>query len=99
MDSNLAVSTMRIFESLTKEMFSDAEAFEKVKNKAALRIESAFVFSVIWGIGGSVDDKGRESLQYRLQSPPPTAGTLFDYVLDHQKNAWLNWNTLMDKNF
>ncbi|KAJ3389327.1 Dynein heavy chain 7, axonemal [Entophlyctis sp. JEL0112] len=54
LDSNLAVSMLNIFESLV----DDCQKVQEPTNKI---LQGYFLFSVVWSVGASVNEKGRET--------------------------------------
>ncbi|ETO22423.1 dynein heavy chain 7 [Reticulomyxa filosa] len=59
-------------------------------------IEKAFVFSMIWGVGGSISEHREQFSDHLRDLFPkcgiPTKGTVFDYIVDINKNTWIQWN-------
>jgi dynein heavy chain, axonemal len=65
-------------------------------------LENWFLFCLIWGIGGSLDDPGRKAFDsfFREADPRiPTGGTVFDYWLDPAQKAWVPWETKLPSTF
>lgn len=65
-------------------------------------VENWFLFCLIWGIGGSLDDSGRRSFDAfvrELDTRFPTANTVFDYVLDVPSKSWLPWESRLSSSF
>ena len=57
-------------------------------------VEKVFVFSLVWSIGGAVDENGRKKLSTYLQDIDaigPVANTLYDYYVDVSKNDFRAW--------
>ncbi|TPX70976.1 hypothetical protein CcCBS67573_g06369 [Chytriomyces confervae] len=61
LDTNLAVSMLNIFESLV----DDCQKSIEVSNKL---LQGFFIFSVVWSVGASVNDKGRELFNAMLRT-------------------------------
>jgi dynein heavy chain len=58
--------------------------------------EKLFVFSLVWSIGGTVDDGSRKKLSLCLQdidAVGPMANTLYDFFVDVAKNDFIGWDT------
>ncbi|KAJ3073863.1 Dynein heavy chain 7, axonemal [Podochytrium sp. JEL0797] len=60
LDTNLAVSMLNIFESLV----DDCQKVQEVTNKI---LQGYFLFSVVWSVGASVNEKGRELFNHFLK--------------------------------
>lgn len=59
-------------------------------------LENWFIFCLIWGVGGSLDNSGRKALDTvmrEMDSRFPTALTVFDYVVDGPSRAWVSWES------
>jgi hypothetical protein len=68
----------------------------------ALMLENWFLFCLIWGIGGSLDESGRKSMDglvRELDSRFPTSGTVFDYVVDVASRTWVPWESRLSASF
>lgn len=65
-------------------------------------LENWFLFCLVWGIGSSLDDSGRKSLDgvvRELDSRFPTTGTVFDYVIDCATRTWVPWESRLSGAF
>ena len=58
LDQTLVVSLMHVMESL-QDIFQTEKATELSEKDAGIRLESSFLFGLIWSIGISVDNAGR----------------------------------------
>lgn len=59
-------------------------------------IENWFLFCLIWGVGGSLDDSGRkafDSLVREMDPRFPTLNTVFDFVYDAPTRSWVPWES------
>ena len=57
-------------------------------------VEKMFIFSLVWSIGGAVDENGRKKLSAYLQDIDaigPVGNTLYDYYVDVAKNDFKGW--------
>lgn len=104
-DNNLAASVMRIIdtffdkfrsqEAQFKNMSEEVEAIEEV-------LEGIFYFSLIWGLGVTTNEQGREAFdkyfREQLESKaidkkfivPSDGKTVYDFLFDHEKkNGYL----------
>eukprot|EP01083_Nonionella_stella_P245320 852816_1 len=98
-DIALATSCCHLFQSLfsienginIKTTHSNEEVLKMI-------IEKIFVFSVIWTLGGNIDD-GRQELSQIIMELFPKIGfpskktdsTVFDYCIDCKSNQWILW--------
>lgn len=65
-------------------------------------LENWFLFCLVWGIGGSLDDAGRKSMDAvvrEMDSRFPTTGTVFDYVIDVATRTWVPWESRLSASF
>jgi dynein heavy chain len=57
-------------------------------------IEQWFWFCLMWSIGSTLDDDGRREVDLwvrEVESPFPSKDTVYDYFVDCQKHAMVNW--------
>ena len=57
-------------------------------------VEKVFIFSLVWSIGGAVDENGRKKFSTYLQdidAVGPVGNTLYDYYVDVAKNDFKGW--------
>jgi dynein heavy chain, axonemal len=74
---------------------ADTESF-------TLMVENWFLFCLIWGIGGSLDEAGRkafDALVREMDTRFPTSNTVFDYVLDPATKSWVPWESRLTATF
>ena len=60
-----------------------------------LLMEKWFVFAMIWSIGGSVDEAGRDAIDTcvrDIESGFPHSGIIYDYYVNNEKKDWVHWN-------
>jgi dynein heavy chain, axonemal len=65
-------------------------------------LENWFIFCLVWGIGGSLDDKGRKSMDAvvrEMDSRFPSTGTVFDCVIDVPTRTWVLWESRLSASF
>jgi dynein heavy chain, axonemal len=65
-------------------------------------LENWFIFCLIWGIGGSLDDSSRKTFDGAVREMDtrfPTANTVFDYVIDANSKAWVPWESRLSAAF
>ena len=91
-DFSAVVSLCALYNSLEKAETS----FSKDKLGADFNsiAEKMFLFSLIWSVGGAVDEQGRKKISTCLgdvDSIFPPAGTIYDYYVDISKNEFLPW--------
>jgi len=58
-------------------------------------VEKVFVFSMVWSVGGAVEETGRKKLSQCMQDIDavfPVANTLYDYYVDVSKNEFKPWD-------
>jgi len=69
---------------------------------AAAAIDMWFLFCLMWGVGGPLDEEGRRKFDafMREQNPSfPTADTVFEYFVDVKNKAWAPWESKLPSNF
>ena len=55
-----------------------------------------FLFCIIWGIGGPLDEDGRkkfDSFMRELDTRYPSSETVFEYFVDPKARQWAAWET------
>jgi hypothetical protein len=55
-----------------------------------------FLFCIIWGIGGPLDEDGRkkfDALMRELDTRYPSSETVFEYLVEPKMRAWVAWET------
>lgn len=69
-------------------------------NVFAQVIEPFFIFALTWSVGATVDGEGRKKIdawvrgrmhEHPLAIPIPDGGTIYDYIFDQEKGAWIDW--------
>ena len=82
-------------EAQFKNMSEEVEAIEEV-------LEGIFYFSLIWGLGVTTDEKGREAFNNYLKDliqikaidkryALPDKDTVYDYLFDPEKKELVDW--------
>ena len=110
-DNNLASSVMRIIdtffdkfrsqEAQFKNMSEEVEAIEEV-------LEGIFYFSLIWGLGVTTNEQGREAFNKYLRDlistkvldkrfAIPDKETVYDFLFDPEKKEWVPWINIIEK--
>ena len=59
-----------------------------------LLLEKWFVFAMLWSIGGSVDEAGRDIIDTcvrDIESGFPHSGIIYDYLVSSEKKEWIPW--------
>jgi dynein heavy chain len=79
----------------------DAEAMEAMKERLPKLVEPAFFMSLIWGVGGLVDQASRDKFDSFLREKMkehntkaggmPASGSVFDCAYDMAEGRWLPW--------
>jgi len=62
MDQNLVQTFLRILKVEMLKIFKESEWMEDNAKILEPIVDNIFIFSLIWGLGGTVDNKGRESI-------------------------------------
>jgi len=65
-------------------------------------IQKYFIFSMIWSIGGTVDEEGRKKLDmlFREFDPQfPSEETVYEYYIDTKAKIWKPWDERVNKNW
>lgn len=64
--------------------------------------EKWFIFALVWSVGATVDEDGRETLNNLLteiESGFPHSGTIYDYTVNLEKIEWMNWSDKLTSKF
>lgn len=92
---------------------------EMPATQLTLWLQSLFIFSVVWSLGGNTDEAGRgrfntllrgilahnvpQELAFwatgtavKVQSPPPDARSVYDFVFDKEKGKWEFWLNMVE---
>jgi len=103
-------SLINIFNSLINHM-KDTD-FKEIKEddlKNTVKIlQSQFFFSLIWSLGGSLDEASRKKINEQLinmisindpdlSNEIPSEETLYDYKYDTTSGTWIKWIDTIDK--
>ena len=65
-------------------------------------VELIFLFSVVWSIGGSLDDNSRKKFDYMIREIDgqiPQHETVFEYYIDCQHKQWVKWEQQISANW
>ncbi len=113
--NNLAQSLMRILDTFlypcrsspTNAIDPDEGVPAEVLQKLEDEINSLFIFSLVWSVGGCVDTAGRFKFSNWLRSKMddsafaiqqkdpenviPESGLVYDYVVDETSGKWVPW--------
>ena len=57
-------------------------------------LEKQFIFSLVWAVGGVLDDQSRKDIDSALrdiESILPQGGTVYDFFVSVEKNEWVSW--------
>ena len=87
---------------------TDSEDEEDVKNASdghKLDFEQIYIFSILWSIGGYLEDSERVKFEQFLRSEDtglkmpklPSGECIYDYCVDTGTNKWHHWNTMAEK--
>ena len=84
------ITTINGVISLTNlyDAFASGADLEKGEEAYLLLLEKWFVFCMLWSIGGSVDEAGRDVIDTcvrDIESGFPHSGILFDYYVSNEK--------------
>lgn len=74
------------------------EPGENMREKYWELAERIFIFSFMWAIGGSLDEKGRitvDAIIRKYCSSFPPHSTIFDFVSNNDKDEWITWEDKM----
>lgn len=103
MNGNLVQSLMRIMSSLLKSFVSMKEDNALATDNVEVlkkSLEPYFIFALIWSVGATCDNDGRNKFSSWLREktkaaplsiPIPADGHVYDYVFQSEKNEWINW--------
>ncbi|KAL4086285.1 hypothetical protein PRIC1_014412 [Phytophthora ramorum] len=100
--SNLVQSLLRLLDCFLSPMQTDEKKDAKLERVAFYlrNVESLFLFSLVWSIGATGNDAGRDRFDVYLREeivgnnvkkPFPAAGQVYDYSFDLVKEAWVPW--------
>ncbi|GMH41208.1 hypothetical protein BSKO_09118 [Bryopsis sp. KO-2023] len=67
-----------------------------------LMIEMWFLFAIIWGIGGPLDEVGRkkfDAFMREMDTRYPSSETIFDYFVEPKQRAWVSWESKLPSAF
>ena len=103
-DNHIVITLIKIFESFLDEI---SQAGSEANNEEGTDkywdfAERLFIFSLMWAIGGSLDEQGRLVLDsiIRKYSPNfPTHSTIFDFIVNPEKEEWGTWEEKMIQYF
>jgi len=82
----------RLFDALTENI---KQGEEEDRNSYLYYIEKWFVFSLIWGVGSTVDEKSRRDIDNILRDIEPMfphANTVFEYQINTEKKDFETWD-------
>ena len=115
-DSNLVSSLMKIFSGLLhdsnlEKVLDPADAVMQTRRVGD--IESMFLFSLVWSVGGTIDDAGRATMDQLIReiskeadtykmSPSshfPAISSVYDYMYDVTTSKWISWSDKLDPEF
>lgn len=67
-----------------------------------LLVEMWFLFCIIWGIGGPLDEDGRkkfDAFMREMDARYPAAETVFEYFVDPKQRQWVAWESKLSAAF
>lgn len=91
---------MRIFDTFATEA-NGVSAAEGPEGLVTM-IELWFIFAVIWGIGGSLDEAGRkrfDSFLREMDTRFPPSETVYEYYVDPKTRQWQTWESKLSASF
>ena len=65
-------------------------------------LEMWFLYSLIWAMGGTVDEAGRKAFDMHLRELDaryPSQDTVFEYFVDPKKKAWVPWEEKLGQTY
>ncbi|KAG3225312.1 Dynein heavy chain 1, axonemal [Phytophthora cactorum] len=100
--SNLVQSLLRLLDCFFFPMQGDEKKEAKLERVGFYlkNTESFFLFSLIWSVGATGNDAGRdrfdaylrqEMIGNNVKKPLPAAGQVYDYSFDLAKENWVPW--------
>jgi dynein heavy chain len=90
MPINAIISLTHVFDS-----FATGADLDKNDDAYWMFMEKWFVFSVIWSIGATVDEAGRDTLDNcirEIETGFPHSGLVYDYFVNIEKKDWASWS-------
>ncbi|WIA13292.1 hypothetical protein OEZ85_006876 [Tetradesmus obliquus] len=90
----------RLFDALATK--DNGVSLEEGPEAFATTVELWFLFSLIWGLGGSLDEEGRKKFDRfmrEMDTRYPSSETVFEYYVDVKNRQWLNWDTKLSGSF
>ncbi|MBP5699880.1 MAG: hypothetical protein J6W71_03420, partial [Methanobrevibacter sp.] len=110
-DNNLASSVMRIIDTFFDKFRSQEAQFKNMSEEVEATeevIEGIFYFSLIWGLGVTTNEQGREAFNKYLRDliktnaidkrfAPPEKDTVYDFLFDPDKKEWIPWINIIEK--
>ncbi|KAF4320280.1 hypothetical protein JM18_005063 [Phytophthora kernoviae] len=100
--SNLVQSLLRLLDCFFAPLQTDEKKEAKLERVGFFlrNVESLFLFSLIWSVGATGNDAGRDRFDAYLRQeiigndvkkPIPEAGQVYDYSFDLTKETWVPW--------
>lgn len=74
--------------------FATGADLDKNDDAYWLLLEKWFVFSLVWSVGATVDEQGRDAIDTcvrDIESGFPHSGYIYDYYVNVEKKEWVNW--------
>lgn len=106
-DTALVNSLIRLLDSsmgILRDINEGGRQSESSIHDVTMIIESLFIFSLVWSVGGSIDSQSQfkfdiclrdnvAKLPFHLRLPIPTLGTMYDYlfVVNDDIGIWKPW--------
>ena len=83
----------------------DEDDIKKTSDDKKLDFEQIYIFSILWSIGGYLEDSERVKFEQFLRSDDaglkmpklPSGECIYDYCVDTGTNKWHHWNTMAEK--
>jgi dynein heavy chain len=96
-DSMLILEMLRLYDCLLTELADPIEWDKLSTRETQAQVECQLLFSLCWSVGATTDEEGRERMSkaireatgnkaIRLLNPFPDKLSVYDYVLDKEKN-------------
>lgn len=98
-DLNLVSSLCDLFVALLH--CEGVTVANKEMDEAKQLIESLFIFSYIWSIGGNIVHDSRDKFdkfvrdEFRKRCQIPTSGSVFDFYFDFEINSFAPWDSVV----